>query len=60
MPPALSEEAEAQDMAKMLLSNKQRKLYNSLNRASGKKKEDKMRLEAKKRMLSKKKTKAAP
>ena len=60
VPPALSEEAEAQDMAKMLLSNKQRKLYNSLNRASGKKKEDKMRLEAKKRMLSKKKTKAAP
>ncbi|WFD18068.1 mRNA-binding ribosome synthesis protein nop7 [Malassezia caprae] len=55
VPAALSEEAEAQDMAKTLLSNKQRKLYNRLDHAAGKKKEDKLRLEAKKRMLSKKK-----
>ncbi|WFD25512.1 mRNA-binding ribosome synthesis protein nop7 [Malassezia nana] len=54
VPNALSEEAEARDMAKTLLSNKQRKLYNRLGHAAGKKKEEKMRLEAKKRLLSKK------
>ena len=52
--PELSEEAEARDMAKMLLSNKQRKLYNRVGQTATKKKEDKLRLEAKKRLLSKK------
>lgn len=60
VPTALSEEAEAQDMAKDLLSNKQRKLYNRLGHAAGQKKEAKMRLEAKKRLLAKKARKAAP
>lgn len=53
--PQLSEEAEARDMAKTLLSNKQRKLYTRIGQASGKKKEEKLRLEAKKRALSKNK-----
>ena len=53
--PQLSEEAEARDMAKTLLSNKQRKLYTRMGQATGKKKEEKMHLEAKKRALSKNK-----
>ena len=53
--PQLTEEAEARDMAKTLLSNKQRKLYTRMGQATGKKKEEKMRLEAKKRALSKNK-----
>lgn len=55
--PQLSEEAEARDMAKTLLSNKQRKLYTRVGQASGKKQEEKLRLEAKKRALSKSKKK---
>ena len=57
--PQLSEEAEARDMAKTLLSNKQRKLYTRVGQASGKKQEEKLRLEARKRALSKSKKKAS-
>lgn len=51
----LSEEAEARDMAKTLLSNKQRKLYNRIGSSASKVSEDKKRLEAKKKLLAKKK-----
>ncbi|WFD29385.1 mRNA-binding ribosome synthesis protein nop7 [Malassezia sp. CBS 17886] len=48
---ALSEEAEARDMAQMLLSNKQRKLYNRMGHTAGRRADDKRKLEAKKKSL---------
>lgn len=51
----LSEEAEARDMAKTLLSNKQRKLYNRIGSTASKASEEKQRLMAKKKQLAKKK-----
>lgn len=49
-----SEEAEARDMAKSLLSNKQRKLYDRMGYKTQRQSEEKLRLEAKKRLLKKK------
>ena len=50
----LSEEAEARDMAKTLLSNKQRKLYNRIGNSASKVSDEKQRLLAKKKQLKKK------
>lgn len=52
----LSEEAEARDMAKTLLSNKQRKLYQRIGNSASKLSADKQLLESKKALLAKKKT----
>ncbi|WFD05121.1 mRNA-binding ribosome synthesis protein nop7 [Malassezia vespertilionis] len=54
-PVQLSEEAEARDMAKMLLSNRQRKLYTRMGNAASKTNFEKQRLETKKQQLGKKK-----
>lgn len=51
--PAVSEEAEAREMAKMMLSNKHRKLYNRIGHSSSKRDEEKKLLEAKKKQLRK-------
>lgn len=48
-----NEDEEATQMAKMLMSNRQRKLYNKLSHNEGKRGEEKRRLEAKKQKLTK-------
>ena len=53
--PEPSEDSEARDMAKMMLSNKQRKLYNRLGRESTQQQEEKARLQAKKKQLARSK-----
>ncbi|WFC98260.1 mRNA-binding ribosome synthesis protein nop7 [Malassezia yamatoensis] len=53
--PALTEEAEAKDMAKTLLSNKQRKLYNRIGNSASKVDQEKQRLVAKKKQLTRNK-----
>ena len=51
--PVVSEDAEAREMAKMMLSNKHRKLYNRMGHSFGKRNEEKQLLEAKKKKLRK-------
>jgi pescadillo protein len=58
-PTSKQEEDEAKNMAKMLMSNRQRKLYNKLSYSEGKRAEEKNRLQDKKRQLNKKKSKKA-
>ena len=58
-PGSKEEEEEAKNMAKMLMSNRQRKLYNKLSYSEGKRGEEKTRLQEKKRQLIKKGRKAA-
>ena len=53
--PEPSEDSEARDMAKMMLSNKQRKLYNRLGRESTQQQEEKARLQAKKKQRARSK-----
>ncbi len=48
-----AEEKEAKEMARMLLSNRQRKLYNKISHSQGVKGEEKRKLEEKKRLLVK-------
>ncbi|UZJ51033.1 hypothetical protein CBS101457_000353 [Exobasidium rhododendri] len=48
------EEEEAKNMAKMLMSNRQRKLYNKVSYSEGKRGEEKIRLQEKKKQLNKK------
>jgi pescadillo protein len=52
------EEEEAKNMAKMLMSNRQRKLYNKVSYSEGKRGEEKVRLQEKKKQLTKKANKA--
>lgn len=56
-PTSKQEEEEAKNMAKMLMSNRQRKLYNKLSYSEGKRAEEKTRLQEKKRQLNKKSNK---
>lgn len=56
-PTSKQEEEEAKNMAKMLMSNRQRKLYNKLSYSEGKRAEEKTRLQEKKRQLNKKNNK---
>ena len=53
------EEKEAKEMARMLMSNRQRKLYNKVSHSQGQKGDEKKRLEEKKRALIKQQSKKA-
>ena len=53
-----TEEQEAKEMSKMMMSNRQRKLYEKLNYSSGKRAEETAKLQQKKKALNKKAAKA--
>ena len=55
--PRKTEEQEAKEMSKMMMSNRQRKLYEKLNYSSGKRAEETAKLQQKKKVLNKKATK---
>ncbi len=54
-----TEEQEAKEMSKMMMSNRQRKLYEKLNYSSGKRAEETAKLQQKKKALNKKAAKAS-
>ena len=54
-----AEEKEAKEMARMLMSNRQRKLYNKISHSQGKKGEEKRKLEEKKAKIVKDQKKRA-
>ena len=53
-PKRKTEEQEAKEMSKMMMSNRQRKLYEKLNYSSGKRAEETAKLQQKKKALNKK------